>query len=103
MQVSKDIKANSKSVMDGWGVLCPDTKRIKSQLWMGEAFYVQTRLHHKVLNDDSRETSSSMQGNAVNFAKICRKTEKAAWIAVGMHRKCWPDPGIFWQGRIHNN
>jgi hypothetical protein len=67
---------------EGWR-LAKKLKQIQRQLWMGEAFYVQTQPHHKVLNDDSRETSRSMRENAVHFPKICRKTEKSSL------NSCW--------------
>jgi hypothetical protein len=50
--------------------LAKKVKRIQSQFWMGESFYAQTpRPHHKVSNDDSRETSGNMRENAVHFPK----------------------------------
>jgi hypothetical protein len=49
-----------------------------SQLWMGEAFYGQTRPHHKATNDNSTDTTRSIRGKACQFPDICLKTEKAA-------------------------
>jgi hypothetical protein len=45
---------------------------------MGEAFYGQTQPHHKVLINDSTETTRSLRGKAGQFPEICPETEKAA-------------------------